>query len=98
MDAARGMGMTEGEIIRRSSCRSPCRSIFAGIRVAAVNVVATATIAPLGSVDSLGTPIIPANVYGADGRLGAAIAVSVLTLDHLAPRWPDSSGRSRPWD
>ena len=54
--------------------------IFAGIRVAAVNVVATATIAPLGSVDSLGTPIISANVYGADGRLGAAIAVTVLTL------------------
>ena len=54
--------------------------LFAGLRVASINVVATATIAPLGSVDSLGTPIISDNVYGADGRLGAAIAVTALTL------------------
>jgi osmoprotectant transport system permease protein len=80
VDAARGMGMTHGEIIRKVELPLSLPTIFAGIRVAAVNVVATATIAPLGSVDSLGTPIISGNVYGADGRLGAAIAVSVLTL------------------
>jgi osmoprotectant transport system permease protein len=80
VDAARGMGMTHSEIIRRVELPLSLPTIFAGIRVAAVNVVATATIAPLGSVDSLGTPIISGNVYGADGRLGAAIAVSVLTL------------------
>ncbi len=80
VDAARGMGMTDAQIIRRVELPLALPVIFAGIRVAAVNVVATATIAPLGSVDSLGTPIISANVYGDDGRLGAAIAVSVLTL------------------
>jgi len=80
VDAARGMGMTDTEIIRQVELPLSLPTIFAGIRVAAVNVVATATIAPLGSVDSLGTPIISGNVYGADGRLGAAIAVSVLTL------------------
>ena len=80
VDAARGMGMTDSEIIRRVELPLSLPTMFAGIRVAAVNVVATATIAPLGSVDSLGTPIISGNVYGADGRLGAAIAVSVLTL------------------
>jgi len=80
VDAARGMGMSETQIMRRVELPLSIAVIFAGIRVAAVNVVATATIAPLGSVDSLGTPIISANVYGADGRLGAAIAVTILTL------------------
>ena len=80
VDAARGMGMTNVQIMRRVELPLSLPTIFAGVRVAAVNVVATATIAPLGSVDSLGTPIISANVYGADGRLGAAIAVTILTL------------------
>ena len=80
VDAARGMGMTDAQLIRRVELPLALPIIFAGVRVAAINVVATATIAPLGSVDSLGTPIIAANVYGADGRLGAAIAVTVLTL------------------
>jgi osmoprotectant transport system permease protein len=80
VDAARGMGMSDGEIIRKVELPMALATIFAGIRVSAVNVVATATIAPLGSVDSLGTPIISGNVYGPDGRLGAAISVTVLTL------------------
>jgi osmoprotectant transport system permease protein len=80
VEAARGMGMSETQIMRRVELPLAVAIVFAGIRVAAVNVVATATIAPLGSVDSLGTPIISANVYGADGRLGAAIAVTILTL------------------
>jgi osmoprotectant transport system permease protein len=80
VDAAQGMGMTDAQIIRRVELPLAIPTTFAGIRVAAVNVIATATIAPLGSVDSLGTPIISENVYGADGRLGAAIAVTVLTL------------------
>ena len=80
VDAARGMGMTDAGIMRRVELPLAIPTVFAGIRVATVNVIATATIAPLGSVDSLGTPIISENVYGADGRLGAAIAVTVLTL------------------
>ncbi len=80
VDAARGMGMTDAQLISRVELPLALPIIFAGVRVAGINVVATATIAPLGSVDSLGTPIIAANVYGRDGRLGAAIAVTVLTL------------------
>jgi osmoprotectant transport system permease protein len=80
IDAARGMGMTEAQLMRRVELPLALPIIFAGLRVASINVVATATIAPLGSVDSLGTPIISDNVYGADGRLGAAIAVTVMTL------------------
>ncbi len=80
VDAARGMGFTERQIITRVELPMALPIIFGGIRTSSVNVVATATIAPLASVNTLGTPIINANVYGDTGRLGAAILVAVLTL------------------
>ena len=45
-----------------------------------MNVVATATIAPLAGVLTLGDYILSANVYGADGRLAGAMLVAVLAL------------------
>jgi len=80
VDAARGMGLSELQIIRRVELPLALPIIFGGIRTASVNVVATATIAPLASIDTLGTPIINANVYGGPGRLAAAILVALLTL------------------
>ena len=80
VDAARGMGFTERQIITRVELPMALPIIFGGIRTSSVNVVATATIAPLASVNTLGTPIINANVYGDTGRLGAAILVALLTL------------------
>ncbi len=80
VDASRGMGFTEGQVMRKVELPLALPIIFAGLRVASVNVVATATIAPIGSVDSLGTPIINSNVYGSAGQLGAALAVTVITL------------------
>ena len=47
VDAARGMGMTERQIIRQVELPLALPTIFGGIRTSAVNVVATATIAPL---------------------------------------------------
>jgi osmoprotectant transport system permease protein len=79
VDAARGMGLTEMQIIGRVELPLALPIIFGGIRTSAVNVVATATIAPLASVNTLGTPIINANVYGDSGRLGAAVLVALLT-------------------
>jgi osmoprotectant transport system permease protein len=80
VDAARGVGLSEPQIARRVELPLALPLIFGGIRTSSVNVFATATIAPLASVNTLGTPIISANVYGAAGRLGAAILVAVLTL------------------
>jgi len=80
VDAARGMGLSELQIIRRVELPLALPIIFGGIRTASVNVVPTATIAPLASIDTLGTPIINANVYGGPGRLAAAILVALLTL------------------
>src|SRR3954471_12424984 len=55
--AARGMGFTEGQIVRRVEFPLAVNTIFAGLRVSTVAVVATATIAPLANVQSLGNPI-----------------------------------------
>ena len=80
VDAARGMGMTGGQIVRRVELPLALPLIFGGIRISAVNVVATATIAPLAGVVTLGDPIINVNTYGDEGRLAAAIVVALLAV------------------
>ena len=80
VDASRGMGMTGAQIVRRVELPLAVPLIFGGIRTSAVNVVATATLAPLAGLDSLGDPIINVSTYGDDGRLGAAILVAFLAV------------------
>jgi osmoprotectant transport system permease protein len=80
VDAARGVGMTGLQIVRRVELPLALPLIFGGIRISVVNVLATATIAPLAGVVTLGNPIINAQVYGDAGRLGAAIVVAVLAV------------------
>jgi osmoprotectant transport system permease protein len=80
VDSARGMGMTGVQIVRRVELPLALPLIFGGIRISAVNVVATATIAPLAGVVTLGDPIINVNTYGDEGRLAAAIVVALLAV------------------
>jgi osmoprotectant transport system permease protein len=80
VDAARGQGMTGMEIVRKIELPLALPSIFGGLRTSAVNVVATATIAPLANVQTLGEPIITPQTYGFVGQLGASILVAVITL------------------
>jgi osmoprotectant transport system permease protein len=80
VDAARGMGMTGVQIVRRVELPLALPLVFGGIRTSVVNVIATATIAPLAGVVTLGDPIIAGGVYGDAGRLGAAIAVALLAV------------------
>jgi osmoprotectant transport system permease protein len=80
VDSARGMGMTGTQIVRRVELPLALPLIFGGIRISAVNVVATATIAPLAGVVTLGDPIINVNTYGDEGRLAAAIVVALLAV------------------
>jgi osmoprotectant transport system permease protein len=80
VDAARGMGMTGFEIVRKVELPLALPLIFGGVKTSMVNVVATATIAPLAGVLTLGDYILSANVYGQDGRLAGAILVAVLAL------------------
>ena len=80
VDAARGMGMTGAEVVRRIELPLALPLIMAGIRVSAVNVIATATLGPEGGVVTLGDPIINPTSYGSAGRLGAAIVVAALAV------------------
>jgi osmoprotectant transport system permease protein len=80
IDAGKGMGLTALQVIRRIELPLALSSIFGGIRTSAVNVVATATIAPLAGVLTLGDYILSANVYGPDGRLAGAMLVAALAL------------------
>jgi osmoprotectant transport system permease protein len=80
IDAARGMGMKGSEIVRRVELPLALPLIFGGIKTSTVNVVATATIAPLVGVLTLGDPITAQSVYGREGLMGAAIIVALLAV------------------
>jgi len=80
IDASRGMGLRAWQVIGRVELPLAVSNIFGGIRTSAVNVVATATIAPLAGVLTLGDYILSANVYGDEGRLAGAILVALLAL------------------
>ncbi|HEX3434240.1 MAG TPA: ABC transporter permease [Solirubrobacteraceae bacterium] len=81
VDAARGMGMSEREILTRVELPLALPLIFAGIRTAAVFVISTTTIAALaGFSGSLGDPIANETSYHFSGVLGAAICVAALAL------------------
>ena len=77
VDAARGLGFDEGQIVRQIELPLALPTIFGGIRLSAVAVLATAIIAPLAGYDTLGTPIISVNVVAT-----ATIAplIGVVTL------------------
>ena len=51
-----------------------------GIRTSTIAIVATATIAPLAGVATLGEFILGENVYGSNGVLAGAILVALLAL------------------
>lgn len=80
VDAARGMGMSELEILRKVEVPLAIPTLMTGVRTATINIVATATIAPLAGVLTLGDFIINRNVYGDDGVLAGAILVALLAL------------------
>jgi len=80
VDAARGMGMTEFEVLRKVELPLAIPTVMGGVRGATIAIVATATIAPLAGVVTLGDYIINASIYGENGRLAGAILVALLAL------------------
>jgi osmoprotectant transport system permease protein len=80
VDAARGMGLTGSQVLRRVELPLALPLIFGGIKTATVNVVATATLGPEAGVTTLGDPIINPSSYGDAGRLGAALIVAALAI------------------
>ncbi len=80
VQAARGVGMTETEILRKVEVPLAIPTLMTGIRGATINIVATATIGPLAGVLTLGDYIFNRSVYGTDGVLAGAIMVALLAL------------------
>ncbi|MDQ2629708.1 MAG: ABC transporter permease subunit [Actinomycetota bacterium] len=80
VDAARGMGMSEFSVIRKVELPLALPTVMGGVRGAAIAIVATATIAPLAGVETLGDFILNGNIYGENGLLAGAILVAVLAL------------------
>jgi len=81
VDAARGMGLSGWEVLRKVELPLGIPLIFAGIRTAALFVVSTTTIAALtGYSGSLGDIINNETSYHLSGVLGAAICIAGLAL------------------
>lgn len=80
-DAARGMGMSGGQLLGRVELPLASPLIMAGVRTSAVAVVATATLAALVSWGGLGRYIIDGYRVQDDERLFAgALLVALLAL------------------
>jgi osmoprotectant transport system permease protein len=80
VEAARGMGMTPSQVLRRVEVPLALPLLFAGIRTATVFVIATATIAAIAGGGGLGDILANQAAYRVEGVVAAAIWVSVLAL------------------
>ncbi len=79
VEAARGMGMTGLQILRRVELPLAVPLLFTGVRVAAVTVVATAPIAAIAGGGGLGDIIVNQASYRLSGVLGASLCVMLLS-------------------
>lgn len=81
VEAGRGTGMTERQVLRQVELPLAMPVIVAGVRTAAVQVVATATLAALVGGGGLGRFIVDGFALQDDGQLvGGAILVALLAL------------------
>lgn len=81
VDAARGMGMTGWQIMRKVEFPLAVPLVMAGVRTAALFVVSTTTISALtGYSGTLGDIINNETSYHLPGVLGAAICIAGLAL------------------
>ncbi len=81
IDAARGMGMRGGEVLWRVEAPNALPLVLAGLRVSAVQVVATATLGAFVGFGGLGAFIIEGFRQNDDGKLlTGALLVAVLAI------------------
>ncbi len=79
VEAARGMGMTRAQLLRRIELPLAVPLVFTGIRVSAVTIVATAPIAAIAGGGGLGDVIVNQASYRLSGVLGASLCVMLLS-------------------
>ena len=80
VEAARGMGLSERQVLVQVELPLGLPLVIAGIRIAAVFVIATATIAAVAGGGGLGEIIVNQASYGLAGVVGASLCVSALTM------------------
>jgi osmoprotectant transport system permease protein len=80
VEAARGMGLTEAQILTRIELPLGLPLLLAGLRIAAVFVIATATLAGIFGGGGLGDIMARQVTYQLAGVLAAALCVSALAL------------------
>jgi osmoprotectant transport system permease protein len=79
--AARGIGMTGGQILRQVEAPLSVPLVMAGVRTAAIEVVATATLAAYVSFSDLGTYVVAGlNTQNNVEAFSGAVLVAVLAL------------------
>jgi osmoprotectant transport system permease protein len=74
------MGLTERQILRDVELPLGLPLLLAGVRIAAVFVIATATIAAIAGGGGLGDIMVNPQVYGQAGVLAAAFVVAAMAL------------------
>jgi osmoprotectant transport system permease protein len=80
VEAARGMGLSERQVLLQVELPLGLPLVIAGIRIATIFVIATATIAAVAGGGGLGEIIVNQASYGLAGVVGASLCVSALTL------------------
>ena len=78
VEAARGLGMGGRDILLRIELPLAMPLIIAGVRIAAVFIIATATIASIAAGHGLGDIIVTQATYRLSGVVGASLVVSLL--------------------
>ena len=94
-DAGRGMGMTDGELLRRVELPLAVPEIIAGLRIATVSTVAVATLAFLAGAGGLGQLLSEQNDFKTNiimvGGLAIAMAIALdlllLLIQRLVTPW-----------
>jgi osmoprotectant transport system permease protein len=97
VDAARGMGMRETDVLLRVELPVALPLIFGGMRSAAIQIVSTATIAAYVSLGGLGRYIVD-GLYQHDYEkvVGGAALVAGLALVTLAVFWAATAAAVSP--
>ena len=80
VEAARGMGMSERQVLLQVELPLGLPLVVAGIRIGAIFVIATATIAAIAGGGGLGEIIVNQASYGLSGVIAASLCVSALAF------------------
>jgi osmoprotectant transport system permease protein len=81
VEAARGLGMSPGQVLRAVELPVAAPAVVAGVRTAAVTIVATATLGALAASGGLGRFIVDGLARREDPRLiTGALLVALLSL------------------